>query len=68
MSAETAAPTRLRQASVRQLVVYAAMRIPLRAQREAMFRSYSFCRQVDDIADSMAPRDERLAALQHGGA
>lgn len=43
---------------------YAAMRILPRSQREAMFQIYSFCRQVDDIADSDGPRDERLAALQ----
>jgi squalene synthase HpnD len=43
---------------------YAAMRILPRAQREAMFQIYSFCRQVDDIADSDGPRGERLAALQ----
>jgi phytoene synthase len=43
---------------------YAAMRILPRAQREAMFQIYSFCRQVDDIADSDGPRAERLAALQ----
>jgi phytoene synthase len=43
---------------------YAAMRILPRAQREAMFQIYSFCRQVDDIADSHGPRPERLAALQ----
>jgi len=43
---------------------YAAMRILPPAQREAMFQIYSFCRQVDDIADSDAPRDERLAALE----
>src|ERR1700677_3279811 len=43
---------------------YAAMRILTREQREAMFQIYSFCRQVDDIADSDGPRDERLAALQ----
>jgi presqualene diphosphate synthase len=43
---------------------YAAMRILPRAQRDAMFLIYSFCRQVDDIADSDGPRDERLAALQ----
>ena len=43
---------------------YAAMKILPRAQREAMFQIYSFCRQVDDIADSDGPRDERLAALQ----
>ncbi|WP_407159733.1 presqualene diphosphate synthase HpnD [Bradyrhizobium sp. STM 3557] len=43
---------------------YAAMRILPRAQRDAMFLIYSFCRQVDDIADSDGPREERLAALQ----
>src|SRR2546425_11849622 len=43
---------------------YNAMRILPRAQREAMFQIYSFCRQVDDIADSDGPRPERLAALQ----
>jgi squalene synthase HpnD len=42
---------------------YAAMRILPRPQREAMFQIYSFCRQVDDIADSAGPRPERLAAL-----
>jgi squalene synthase HpnD len=43
---------------------YAAMRILPEVQREAMFQIYSFCRQVDDIADSDGPRAERLAALQ----
>jgi len=43
---------------------YAAMRILPREQREAMFQIYSFCRHVDDIADSNGPREERLAALQ----
>jgi squalene synthase HpnD len=43
---------------------YAAMRILPREQREAMFQIYSFCRQVDDIADSDGPRPERRAALQ----
>ena len=42
---------------------YTAMRILPRAQREAMFEIYSFCRQVDDIADSIGPRDERRRAL-----
>ena len=42
---------------------YTAMRILPRAQREAMFEIYSFCRQVDDIADSTGPRDERRQAL-----
>ena len=43
---------------------YAAMRILPREQREAMFQIYSFCRQVDDIADSDGPREARLAELQ----
>ncbi|HTO61954.1 MAG TPA: presqualene diphosphate synthase HpnD [Bradyrhizobium sp.] len=43
---------------------YAAMRILPREQREAMFQIYSFCRHVDDIADSDGPREDRLAALQ----
>ena len=45
---------------------YAAMRILPREQREAMFQIYSFCRQVDDIADSDGPRDRaagRAAAM-----
>jgi presqualene diphosphate synthase len=43
---------------------YAAMRILPLEQREAMFQIYSFCRQVDDIADFEGPRPERMAALQ----
>jgi phytoene synthase len=43
---------------------YAAMRILPRAQRDAMFQIYSFCRHVDDIADSDGPRPQRLQDLQ----
>jgi phytoene synthase len=43
---------------------YSAMRIMPRAQREAMYEIYSFCRAVDDIADDPGPREGRLAALQ----
>jgi squalene synthase HpnD len=43
---------------------YAAMRILPHDQREAMFQIYSFCRQVDDIADSDGPREVRLGQLQ----
>jgi presqualene diphosphate synthase len=43
---------------------YNAMRILPRAQREAMFEIYSFCRQVDDIADSRGSRATRRAELQ----
>ena len=42
---------------------YTAMRIMPRAQREAMFEIYSFCRAVDDIADNPGPRDARIAQL-----
>jgi phytoene synthase len=43
---------------------YTAMRILPRAQREAMFEIYSFCRAVDDIADDLGPREPRRAQLQ----
>jgi phytoene synthase len=39
------------------------MKILPPAQREAMFEIYGFCRRVDDIADSDAPRAERLIEL-----
>lgn len=45
---------------------YAAMRLMPKAEREAMFAIYAFCRAVDDIADdgegTRAERAERLAA------
>jgi len=43
---------------------YTAMRIMPKAQREAMYEIYSFCRKVDDIADSPGPRDKRLEQLK----
>ena len=43
---------------------YTAMRIMPRAQRDAMFEVYAFCRKVDDIADSPGPRDQRLDQLK----
>jgi phytoene synthase len=39
------------------------MKILPPAQREAMFEIYSFCRRVDDVADSQGPRPERLTEL-----
>jgi len=39
------------------------MRILPRAQREAMYQIYSYCRLVDDIADSAAPHAERRLQL-----
>ena len=65
MTVETAAATTSYGTSASGSSFYAAMRILPHQQREAMFQIYSFCRQVDDIADSDGPRDERLAALQH---
>ena len=43
---------------------YTAMRIMPKAQREAMYEIYAFCRKVDDIADSAGPRDRRLDQLK----
>lgn len=43
---------------------YAGMRILPRAEREAMFAIYGFCRIVDDIADDEgAPREQRASQL-----
>jgi presqualene diphosphate synthase len=42
---------------------YLAMRLLSRKKREAIFEVYSFCREVDDIADNDAPRPQRLALL-----
>jgi phytoene synthase len=43
---------------------YSAMRLMPKAEREAMFAIYAFCRLVDDIADDgIGTRDERRAEL-----
>jgi squalene synthase HpnD len=42
---------------------YTAMRILPRVQRDAMFEIYSFCRLVDDVADSTDPHAERRVKL-----
>jgi phytoene synthase len=43
---------------------YSAMRLMPKAEREAMFAVYAFCRAVDDIADDFSgERPERLEAL-----
>src|SRR5207253_4409590 len=42
---------------------YNAMRILPRAQRQAMFEIYAFCRQDDDTADSSGPREARRHEL-----
>lgn len=44
---------------------YSAMRLMPKAEREAMFAIYAFCRAVDDIADDgVGTREERLVELQ----
>jgi phytoene synthase len=44
---------------------YSAMRLMPKAEREAMFAIYAFCRAVDDIADDgIGTRPERHAALE----
>jgi len=43
---------------------YTAMRLMPKAQREAMYEIYSFCRRVDDIADDGGARDTRLDQLR----
>jgi presqualene diphosphate synthase len=43
---------------------YTAMRILPRAEREAMFEIYAFCRAVDDVADDPGPREPRREELQ----
>jgi phytoene/squalene synthetase len=48
---------------------YSAMRLMPKAEREAMYAIYAFCRAVDDIADDgIGTRAERHAALDAGGA
>ena len=43
---------------------YAGMRMLPKAEREAMFAVYGFCRAVDDIADDhLGDRPQRAAAL-----
>ena len=52
-------------AKVRGSSFYVALRILPAAQREAMFAIYSFCRDVDDVADEPGPRDARRAELEN---
>jgi phytoene synthase len=56
-------PTAARQASGSSF--YAGMRVLPKAQREAMYEIYAFCRAVDDIADGAAPVPAKRAALEH---
>ncbi len=52
------------EAKARGSSFYAAMKLMPRAEREAMFAIYAFCRRVDDIADDgEGTRAERFARL-----
>ena len=52
------------QAQVSGSSFYAGMRVLPRAEREAMYAIYGFCRMVDDIADDeVGDRPSRAAAL-----
>jgi presqualene diphosphate synthase len=62
VSTETATPASSSHRAVGSSF-YTAMKILPPEQRQAMFEIYGFCRRVDDIADSDAPREERLAEL-----
>ncbi len=53
------------QAQVSGSSFYAGMRVLPKAEREAMYAVYAFCRAVDDIADDEeGARAERAAALE----
>jgi presqualene diphosphate synthase len=64
MSAQETALAQTNEASASPSSFYAAMRILPAEQRDAMFLIYSFCRQVDDIADSDLPAERKRADLQ----
>lgn len=64
MTAQSTATAMSNQASASPSSFYAAMRILPAEQRDAMFLIYSFCRQVDDIADSDLPAERKRADLQ----
>jgi phytoene synthase len=53
------------QAQIAGSSFYTAMRLMPKAEREAMFAIYAFCRLVDDIADDgTRPRDARAVELE----
>lgn len=54
------------QAQVSGSSFYAGMRVLPRAERQAMYAIYAFCRAVDDIADDqVGDRADRAVALKH---
>jgi squalene synthase HpnD len=63
-SAEAAPEVRAIEQKAQGSSFYAAMKLLPKAERDAMFAIYAFCRAVDDIADDgIGTRDERHIAL-----
>jgi squalene synthase HpnD len=56
-------PTTDSARKIKQSSFYVAMRILPVTEREAMFAIYGFCRDVDDIADDIGPREVRQTEL-----
>ena len=63
MTIAVAEPTEAAQTRAAKSSFYWAMRLMPKAQRQAMFEIYSFCRAVDDIADDGGPRENAQARL-----
>ena len=64
MSAASAQPPAVSAASIAAgSSFYTALRILPKAQRNAMYEIYAFCRAVDDIADEGGSTESRLAGL-----
>jgi phytoene synthase len=63
MTAASAAPENAPELPASGSSFYLGMRILPKAEREAMYAIYGFCRDVDDIADSPGPREGRIEAL-----
>jgi phytoene synthase len=64
MSADATVPVTAEQTQASGSSFYAGMRVLPKAEREAMFAVYGFCRQVDDIADDLqGERADRRAQL-----
>ena len=63
MTIAVAEPSEAAETRAAKSSFYWAMRLMPKAQRQAMFEIYSFCRAVDDIADDGGPRENAQARL-----
>ncbi|TQL17291.1 farnesyl-diphosphate farnesyltransferase [Zymomonas mobilis] len=62
---ETSSEMQASSSGAKSSSFYIGMRVLPPAEREAMYAIYSFCRQVDDIADDLeGSQDERKQALE----